>query len=327
MQAETEDEMKDWISAFEKAKLLAIQSEQVPSQSQIVSSPTATDETYQHHHNNDHRFESPHEHSKYSISHVDASKSFISSPETTTSGGKDHEPHQPSIVLLSTSADNDRVSLANSTSLTPLLVWEAARAPSSSLHPATSPFIPATNTHVLQHQQTTKESSTLKNGDAQSNTDADTDTKKTISDKTIGGSRLLPKRPMTLSLATEKPKPVGNTTTNSSWGIPWTLVPSMFQSSGDSNEPPPTPAIAPPSPQFGDLDGHQVIWPANIDDSGLPKVELADYTAELEQRNRDLRSLFGGVAAHEVVLDGKQILIGFSRTLFSLTDLAFSYSC
>ncbi|CAO3599851.1 unnamed protein product [Absidia cylindrospora] len=293
MQAETEDEMKDWITAFDRAKRLAIQNEQVTSH--LVASPTAAE------HSSDH-FESPQEHSKRTFSHVDASKSFISDNTTavrdqlksksTLSNPESTNDSQPSIVLLSTSADNDRVSLANSTSLTPLLVWEAARAPSSQTK--IPPLIPPS----------TSSTSPPSSSDQPTNTTNDTESQGNSNNTDSANSEIRPstKRPPHLLLSTEKSKTSANNT-NTSWGIPWTLVPSMFQSSGDNNEPPPTPAIAPPSPKFGEQDGHQVIWPANLDDSHLPKVELTDYSAELEQRNKDLRNLFGGVAAHEVVLD------------------------
>jgi hypothetical protein len=268
LQAETEDEMKDWISAFDKAKRLAIQNEQLPPRVTSLAHHQSADE---------HNSESPdaYEPIKRTYSHVDApftdNATLPAHSEPTTDA-------QPTIVLLSTSADNDRVSLANSTSLTPLLVWEAARAPTThsgstlSMHDS-----PTTGKDgLLPHQK----SQDISKGE--------------LANSINNGAR----RPLDLSIT--KPS-----ATNTTWGIPWTLVPSMFQSSGDSNDPPPTPSIVSPTPLIGDPDGHQVIWPANLDNNAIPKVDLTDYSAELEKRNQELRNLFGGVAAHEVVLDGK----------------------
>ncbi|SAL98337.1 hypothetical protein [Absidia glauca] len=253
LQAETEDEMKDWISAFDKAKRLAIQNEQLPPRVTSLAHHQSADEQ---------NSESPDEPIKRTYSHVDApfTDNATAHSEPTTDA-------QPTIVLLSTSADNDRVSLANSTSLTPLLVWEAARAPTT--HSGSTPSM---------HDPPGKDG-LLPNQKAQ-------DIKGDLGDS--NGAR----RPLDLPSAT-----------NTTWGIPWTLVPSMFQSAGDSNDPPPTPSIVPPTPLIGDPDGHQVIWPANLDNNAIPKVDLTDYSAELEKRNQELRNLFGGVAAHEVVLD------------------------
>ncbi|KAI8332635.1 hypothetical protein BC941DRAFT_474061 [Chlamydoabsidia padenii] len=296
LQAETEDEMKDWISAFDKAKRLAIQNEQLPSR--IATTPAAVDE-----HNNEPS--ESHELNKRSYSHVDASTSFISdnttksSHEQSTSKPSNSEPiihhdSQPTIVLLSTSADNDRVSLANSTSLTPLLVWEAARAPTT--QPGSSHFMPSASSplHPLMLDNDSKHQDNNNSNKGQSNSgDA-------FNNVNSNGIRLPPKRPLNISLASDKSS---GTATNTGWGIPWTLVPSMFQSSGDNNDPPPTPSVVPPTPLIGDVDGHQVIWPTNLDGNAVPKIELVDYSAELERRNQELRTLFGGVAAHEVVLD------------------------
>lgn len=282
LQAETEDEMKDWISAFDKAKRLAIQNEQLPPRVTSLQQPA-----------DEHNSDTPdaYEPIKRTYSHVDApfaTDTTASSPihsEATTDSKPRHDS-QPTIVLLSTSADNDRVSLANSTSLTPLLVWEAARAPTT--HSGATPFMHDPPTTGKENVLPSQRPQDIVKGE--------------IGDGTNNGTRSPAKRSLNLSIN----KPSITATANTTWGIPWTLVPSMFQSSGDSNDPPPTPSIVPPTPLIGDSDGHQVIWPANLDNNAIPKVELTEYSAELEKRNQELRNLFGGVAAHEVVLDGKK---------------------
>lgn len=91
---------------------------------------------------------------------------------------------------------------------------------------------------------------------------------------------------------------------NSSWGIPWALVPSMFQSSSNDDiagELPPTSSTA----SISDAEGNQIVWPIRTDDAAVPKVDLVGYSADLDASNKELRQLFGGVGQQEVVLTGK----------------------
>ncbi|KAI9301593.1 hypothetical protein BJ944DRAFT_252193 [Cunninghamella echinulata] len=322
VQAETEDEMKEWISAFDKAKRLAIQNEHVPNHTtnngehQKTIEPKNEPSTVYNNINtsvtNSSPFLSTANSSQISYSHVDASKSFV-----TLTGNNNHvatsnnqpltssptQENQPSIVLLSTSADNDRVSLANSTSLTPLLVWEAARASSNQLSSPSSSQMTSTPTITIQNSDNgsvEKISTTNQDNDNNNNNNNNNSGEKEKND-----NNQLSRRPLNLTIATKSSTAASSTTTHTSstsWGIPWTLVPSMFQSSGSSNEPPPTPSTT-STPLLGELDGHQVIWPSHHDECQVQKVELNDYTSELELRNKELRQLFGGVAPHEIVLD------------------------
>ncbi|CEG62748.1 hypothetical protein RMATCC62417_00026 [Rhizopus microsporus] len=88
---------------------------------------------------------------------------------------------------------------------------------------------------------------------------------------------------------------------NSSWGIPWALVPSMFQSSSNDDivgELPPTSSTT----SISDAEGNQIVWPIRTDDAAVPKVDLVGYSADLDASNKELRQLFGGVGQQEVVL-------------------------
>jgi hypothetical protein len=194
---------------------------------------------------------------------------------------------RPSIVMLSTSPENDHQSLSHSTSLTPLLVWEASRV---SLGAASStgsmPSSPATQSF----------SAAALSLDATLNKSHDSDD---VSATSANGNS----NTATVPTGTAN----GNSSTSSSWGIPWALVPSMFQGGGSddiTSELPPTPG-SPNLPAVTDADGHQIIWPTRIDDSNVPRVDLVGYPSSLDARNRELRHLFGGVGSHEVVLSGK----------------------
>jgi hypothetical protein len=202
---------------------------------------------------------------------------------TTSDTKKATEEERPSIVMLSTSAENDPNSLTQSTSLTPLLVWEASRASMgvNSTNGTTSlPSSPATQSFsaaaisldaTLSNHANEKDVSSTVNGNSSNNNPA--------------------------------------TAPSSSWGIPWALVPSMFQggSTDDiSSELPPTPGGSPNVPAITDSEGHQVIWPTRVDDSNVPKVDLIGYPPWLDTRNKELRQLFGGVGSNEIVLSGKR---------------------
>ncbi|RCH98955.1 SNF1-interacting protein [Rhizopus stolonifer] len=72
------------------------------------------------------------------------------------------------------------------------------------------------------------------------------------------------------------------------WGMPWTSMPE------DTSE------LSPTTSQ--EWDANQVVWPLTIDDAALPQVDLVGYSTDLESCNKELRSLFGGVGAQEIVL-------------------------
>ncbi|KAL0094082.1 hypothetical protein F4703DRAFT_1924803 [Phycomyces blakesleeanus] len=206
LQAESEEEMRSWIAAFERSKRLMLQNEHAP---EIVDEIRTTQ----------------------------------------------MDPTSPAIVMLSTTANVDKSTLANATSLTPLLVWEAAKSQmasntAGSLSVPTSPTAP-THSQSFQPIQ----------------------------------------------------EPQQDSQVGTSWGIPWALVPSMFQSTDENgSDHLPAPASAAPS-TLADIDGHQVVWPNQTDDLASLKVDLTGYDSELETKNKELRRLFGGVATHEVVVD------------------------
>ncbi|KAI8143142.1 hypothetical protein BJV82DRAFT_611536 [Fennellomyces sp. T-0311] len=136
LQAETEQEMKDWIAVFAKAKRFMLENEQLHH---LHTKPAAAASDHEAT-NSSSESDSPRP-SRNSMPVLrNATDSALSLPAA---------PPQPSAVMLSTSADNqDQESLATSTTLTPLLVHEAvkaqqplATAPSSS--PPTSPAVPS----------------------------------------------------------------------------------------------------------------------------------------------------------------------------------------
>ncbi|CAO3658004.1 unnamed protein product [Rhizopus stolonifer] len=100
------------------------------------------------------------------------------------------------------------------------------------------------------------------------------------------------------SAAAANTTPTGN---NSSWGIPWTLVPSMFHSNDDNTGDLPS-SFASNISGVTDAEGNQVIWPIKADDSIAPKVDLVGYSADMDTCNKELRKIFGGVGSKEVVL-------------------------
>ncbi|KAF7732102.1 SNF1-interacting protein [Apophysomyces ossiformis] len=270
LQAETEEEMRDWLTSFEKAKRFQLQNEQPNLHANQVA-------------DNDQRTLSESDkvlQPALAVGSLPSNASVTSSSAVSVNvPGTPNPPasniltkgsaERPSIVMLSTSPDSDKTTLSNSTSLTPLLVWEAARSqPTSqpgSSSPPVSPMAPSQSFAAAMA------------ADASTNSNN----------------------------AASQPQPAGsNSTSSSSWGIPWTLVPSMFQSGADDGavDHPQSPVTASQSMPT-DVDGHQVIWPARPDDSNVPKVDLVGYSTELEARNRELRRLFGGVSQNEVVLD------------------------
>ncbi|KAI9268822.1 hypothetical protein BDA99DRAFT_546152 [Phascolomyces articulosus] len=278
LQAETEEEMRDWIASFANAKRFMLENEQLHLHTNppTASSPSAT--TSDHEINSSSESDSPRPTRNSMPLLQTATDSALSLPATASASTTTNTPSITSTVhsavLLSTSADNqDQVSLATSTTLTPLLVHEAVKAqqpptnpPSSS--PPTSPAAPSQSfatamSSSVSQQQAQQHQHQQSNG--------------------AGGA--------------------------ATWGIPWGLVPNMFSGAsagtGDEEIPatPMSPTAATSLLSSGvDSEGHPIIWPTRLDDT-TPKVDLTGYSPELESRNRELRVLFGGVSSNEVVLD------------------------
>ncbi|KAL9548325.1 hypothetical protein MBANPS3_005731 [Mucor bainieri] len=298
LQAETEEDMREWMAAFEKSKRLMLQTEQLDYKSGTLTtmnaSATETDTTLS---NNT----PPQASSAALIAKAKPTTMLDELPAVSTNNSpvidataadldgtseqqqQQQQQQKPSIVMLSTSPEHDQQSLSQSTSLTPLLVWEASRASlsTSSTLPTSAPSSPATQSF----------SAAALSLDA-ALTDADE------ASQTANGTNGSGAGSGNAAAA------AAAAATSSSWGIPWALVPSMFQggSTDDiTSELPPTPG-SPNVPAVTDAEGHQIIWPTRVDDSSVPKVELSGYPSDLDARNRELRHLFGGVSPSEVVL-------------------------
>lgn len=270
LQAETEEEMRDWMGAFAKAKRFLLENEQ-------LSLHTRGDQQHDH---------------ATSGSESDSPRpSRLLTPAnggTTVQTTDVSQSDSPSFVLLSTSFETERISLASSTTLTPLLVYEAARSQQSAYNISASSSPPASPAAATQSFASAMASSL-------------TIVTSTSNNAGQNGQQQQQQTPSGSMAAT---------TTQSSWGIPWNLVPNMFSGSSnsdDSDHPPSSPVVSTSGTLSGamDADGHIVIWPTRFDDSNTPKVELTGYTAALEARNRELRHLFGGVSPSEIVMDGK----------------------
>lgn len=268
--------MNEWIGAFDKSKRLMLQSEGFKSNSTTFTNDSSTNVS---------------EISPTLISlkskpttMVDESTSVSDSTSSTTIENNDYNKKQtdtdnkPSIVMLSSSPKNDQQSLTQTSSLTPLLVWEASRAQlnnSSFLSVPSSPLAQSFSAATLSLDASLNQSST----------------------------DIANQNSTTASNTTQQ-----NTAASSSWGIPWALVPSMFQggSSDDlTNELAQTPGSTTTVTAGTDAEGHRIVWPVRVDDSNVPKVQLAGYLPSLDSRNKELRHLFGGVSSSEVVLFGK----------------------
>lgn len=52
----------------------------------------------------------------------------------------------------------------------------------------------------------------------------------------------------------------------------------------------------------------RIIWPAKPATVHIPEADIDGYPEKMNSQNRELRRLFGGVKAEEVVLDGKSLL-------------------
>ena len=250
--------MLEWMASFEKARRLMLQSEQLDFKTKTVTVTESDTPT--------NLLDMP---TKSNPSTAVEELSAISINQQPATKAQDEKP---SIVMLSTSAEDD----TQSTSLTPLLVWEASRATLDikSTNATSTPASPATQSFSAAAISL---DATLNQDEALSVT--------------------IPSHPTT-------------TSNSSSWGIPWALVPSMFQSGtaddNSLNEMPPTPGGSPNIPAVTDAEGHSVIWPTRVDDSNVPKVDLIGYPPWLDNRNKELRQLFGGVGSNEIVLSGKK---------------------
>lgn len=53
----------------------------------------------------------------------------------------------------------------------------------------------------------------------------------------------------------------------------------------------------------------RVVWPAEPASVHIPNVDIDGYPEKMNSQNRELRRLFGGVNADEVVLDGKWVAV------------------
>lgn len=268
--------MREWMTSFEKAKRLMLQTEQLDFKNAPTTlssltvaeseSPTAL---------LDNITKSKPTTQVDELPVVSVNNTSLSESTTTT----EKKNHRPSIVMLSTSPeDEQQQSLSHPTSLTPLLVWEASRASmSDNSMPTSTPSSPATQSF----------SASISLDAALSNSERDDPSN---------------------SLGPTTNNTTVTNTSSSSWGIPWALVPSMFQGGSTDDIAPELPSASgtsPNVPAVTDADGHQVIWPTRVDDSNVPKVDLVGYPVWLDARNRELRHLFGGVGPNEVVLSGR----------------------
>ncbi|CEP12823.1 hypothetical protein [Parasitella parasitica] len=285
LQAETEEEMREWMGVFEKSKRLMLQTEQLLDYKSGAPTTTNTSSSAADVEASTLDIAPPKSNSTALVAKAKPTTMLDELPAVSTSSPlinstaesptTEQQQQKPSIVMLSSSAETDQPSLAQSTSLTPLLVWEASRA---SLNASTSSTTSAPASPATQSFSAAALSLDAALVDSDENNHSTNGASLLINGEANG--------------------------TSSSWGIPWALVPSMFQggSTDDiASELPPTPG-SPNIPAVTDADGHQIIWPTRVDDSNVPKVELSGYPSNLDTRNRELRHLFGGVSPSEVVL-------------------------
>lgn len=243
LQAETEEIKQDWLRVFDKNKQ---QEDDKPPSSPMsltksnalirsksnattaLSSPTATTNSDVLHSNT----------SSPKIKHTDSSSTFSNISIISNSNQKyppindsslilsrNYSEEGPSIVMVSTTPDTE-ATLANSSSLTPLLVWEAARG--------------------------------------------------------------------------TPPSTVTKQFPSGSWGIPWSLVPTMMNLTQDFSVLDSNTTKTPTSASLP-----QTIWPAKPASVNISNVDINGYSDKMNSQNRELRRLFGGVKPEEVVLDGK----------------------
>lgn len=212
---------------------------------------------------------------------------------------------EPSIVILSTSADHeDEISLDTSTTLTPLLVSEASKAQPIAATNNNSSSVPSSPAAGAQTFASAMASNT-------------NHTTATVASTNAAAAQHQQQQQQ------------------QSWGIPWALVPNMFSggagvpSSHPEEDPVPSSPLSPAIPSMlasgMDNEGHPIVWPIRSDDAGVPKVELNGYSAELEARNKELRHLFGGVAQNEVVLDGNVIIDHFLCDIYANLNISLHW--
>lgn len=242
--------MKAWISAFGKAKrsLIELKSSSTIAESSDPESPRPTS-------------------MPLGMSVKSQSTSVLDKTSDTSkrNGGPSLlQNNNHSMVMLSTLPDDSSVTLASSTSLTPHLVCEAAKA-------------------QVPHQP------------AQSQPPMSPTTSQSISATMTAPASPTP---------TAQAAPNGQSSWGFPWMLVPNMLSSSTTEDADHPPPSPmSPTVnVAPLPTV-DSDGHPVVWPARQDDAHIPKSDLAGYTSELEMRNRELRHLFGGVSNDEMVLD------------------------
>lgn len=219
LQAETEASMQEWIDMFQRNKTDGVSSPtrsiKIKSKSNATtaissSNTTTTTEVIP---------ESPKSgrSDSSSFSHISSISENNKIPNISSASlnlSRNYSQEGSSIVMVSTTPDAD-ASLENSSSLTPLLVWEASCASNTTYQPLPS----------------------------------------------------------------------------ASWGIPWSLVPTMIDLHDTHN------GATEKAPVFP-----KVIWPAKPATIEIPKVEINGYTDKMNAQNKELRRLFGGVKPEEIVL-------------------------
>ncbi|KAI9321723.1 hypothetical protein BX666DRAFT_2023819 [Dichotomocladium elegans] len=297
LQAETEEEMHDWIASFAKAKHLLLDNEKLTLHTALptVTTPTATLT------------------STIANPPTDSSGSDFENASCPTTAIYEEKPH-PAIVMLSISADNqEQVALATSTSLTPLLVSEAVKAQVSANNPSATATTTATSTTAATTITTTAATTTTTAAATASSflSNSPGATTQTFMTSTSSTPSLLSGSQSTNTTANASGNTVGTPAQSGSgsWGIPWALVPNMFTSASQEDETPLSP-MSPTMPATSALfssttdgDGYPIVWPIRFDDTHMPKPDLTGYTPDLEAKNKELRRLFSGVKPNEVVLD------------------------
>lgn len=267
LQAETEEDMQMWITAFNSSKRLALENTYGENSSQseknadgeksaslskslnLVSSKAKSTTVV----TTDASFPSTATSTTILPSGETATTTSIVTPSIQASG---YFPKAPGKNFMSTRA------LSTSSSLTSLLVRDVSK---DNLHrsPTGSPVI---GSNVINASVTTLSGTANKEDEFRPSTPGQ---------QTPGDGQ------------------------NSTWGIPWALVPgiNMFSNPAEAG----TEAGNGASPVESKS---LVVWPAHID-AHVEKVNLSGYDASMEAKNQELRRLFGGVGRDEVVVDGK----------------------
>ncbi|KAI8987418.1 hypothetical protein BDF20DRAFT_910043 [Mycotypha africana] len=300
LQAETEQEMHEWLGAFESAKQRMLQQE--PSDvshttptylPMISSSPPDTVAADHQHDSTENEGQTlttirlnPPTSMLDSLLVISSDISHLSSKETP----KDDRPQNGSrtsatVVVSTIGAEKQLTQLNQSPSLTPLLVIEATK---TALHLlAYTNSVPSSPTKQTFSQPTNSIDATLAEHDSNDTSPENPDDRDS------------------------HPSATNNHSSSSSWGIPWALVPSMFSLShsaaieNDSNGN----ASVPNSPTLSshpDVDQESFyqrqIWPKKIDQLNMLKTDVVGYSSHLDSCNKELRVLFNGVDPNEIVL-------------------------